>query len=217
MRRTMVTTISCLSLGLLYAGAPPQGSPSAETLPHVGAAPESWPAPSPQQAEQDLDPAVQSLLAQLQVRHTGLSQREIRELARTVIEESKRYQLDPDLVFAVMQVESSCYNFAVSSVGALGLMQIMPFTGESLAKRLGVEWHGPDTLFDPIVNVRLGTAYLHQLSNRYGSLPAALAAYNWGPTQIDRRLRRGAALPSEYVQQVLRAYDTPQSRRAQRS
>ena len=217
MRRALVSTISFLSLGLLYAGAPPQESPSGELLPHVGAAPEFWSAPSPEQAERDADPALQSLLAQLHARHTGLSRQEIHELARAVIEESNRHQLDPELVFAVMQVESSCYNFAVSRVGALGLMQIMPFTGEDLAKRLGVEWHGPDTLFDPIVNVRLGTAYLRQLSDRYGSLPAALAASNWGPAQIDRRLRRGAALPSEYVQQVMRAYDTPQSRRAQRS
>ncbi len=224
MRRAMVAAISCLSFGLLYSDGPDRIEPREDSLPlpHVGAAPDRW-------AETDAvsgqaepnprldDPEVQALLSQLELRHTGLSREEIHELARTVVGESRRQELEPDLVFAVMQVESSCYNFAVSSVGALGLMQIMPRTGESLARKLNVDWRGPDTLFDPIVNVRLGIAYLKILSDRYGSLPTALAAYNWGPARIDSRLRRGAALPSKYVQQVLRVFDPPGSRLARRS
>ena len=93
-----------------------------------------------------------------------------------------------------MHVESRFYNFAVSPVGAIGLMQVMPETGEELAARLGIHWVGPQTLFDPTVNVRLGVAYLRELSDRYdGNLPTALAAYNWGPGHIDRRLRLGTA------------------------
>ncbi len=202
MQRAMVAVISCLSLGLLYAGQRPAPVPAEGALSQVDAAPVSWSAPVE-------DPAVEALMVQFRARHTGLSDPEIRELAALLIRESERNGLDPDLVLAVMQVESSCYNFAVSSVGALGLMQIMPGTGEVLAARHGVEWHGPDTLFDPIVNVTLGIAYLRQLTDRFGSLPAALAAYNWGPARIDSRLRRGAALPSKYVQQVLQVYDVP--------
>ena len=65
-------------------------------------------------------------------------------------------------------------------------------------------WHGPDTLFDPVANVRIGTAYLDGLQQRYGGgWEKALAAYNWGPRVIDYRLARGRALPDQYFQKVL--------------
>jgi soluble lytic murein transglycosylase len=89
----------------------------------------------------------------------------------------------------------------------MGLMQLLPATGEELAHRMGIDWKGPDTLFDPTVNVKLGTAYLRELADRYGSVHTALAAYNWGPGRIDRRLRRGARVPSRYIEQVMRAVD----------
>jgi soluble lytic murein transglycosylase len=89
----------------------------------------------------------------------------------------------------------------------MGLMQLLPATGKELAMKLGIEWHGDETLFDPIINVRLGTAYLSQLRKRYGSVHTALAAYNWGPGRIDRRLRRGANVPTGYPTKVMRAFD----------
>jgi soluble lytic murein transglycosylase-like protein len=52
----------------------------------------------------------------------------------------------------------------------------------------------------------MGVAYLRELSDRFGSVPIALAAYNWGPTHIDRRIRRGRALPEEYPRLVLDAH-----------
>ena len=86
---------------------------------------------------------------------------------------------------------------------ARGLMQIMPATGEELARRLGHPWHGPDALFDPTLNLKLGTAYLRQLLNRYnGNVETALAAYNWGPGHIDRRIASGVSLPRLYPQLV---------------
>lgn len=147
------------------------------------------------------------ILYQLRSRHTALADHELVELASTIIQESARHGLEPALVMAVIHVESAGYHLAVSRVGALGLMQIMPPTGEQLAHKLGVEWHGPDSLFDPVVNVKLGTAYLRELKERYDSTPTALAAYNWGPGAIDRRLRRGATVPSRYIEQVMKAYD----------
>jgi len=57
----------------------------------------------------------------------------------------------------------------------------------------------------PVPNVRLGVAYLKQLIERYGDVETALAAYNWGPTHIAARLRRGEALPAEYSSRVLAA------------
>jgi soluble lytic murein transglycosylase len=116
-----------------------------------------------------------------------------------------------------MYVESRFNNFAVSPVGAMGLMQILPSTGEELAGRYGIPWHGPQTLFDPVVNVRLGSAYLRELSNRYGELSTALAAYNWGPGRIDRRLRRGHRLPTEYPRLVFEAHENHHHRVGRRS
>ena len=78
----------------------------------------------------------------------------------------------------------------------------------SVAPIVGVAWHGPQTLFDPVANVRLGVAYLRQLTDRYnGSVRTALVAYNWGPGRIDQFVRAGEALPREYSTLVLAAYD----------
>jgi len=93
-------------------------------------------------------------------------------------------------------------------------MQIMPATGEELAQDRGMAWHGPETLFDPVVNVQLGITYLQELSDRYDHIPTALAAYNWGPSRIDRRIRSGARLPQVYVERVMRAVDEVEASQA---
>ena len=93
-------------------------------------------------------------------------------------------------------------------------MQILPSTGEELAGELGVTWLGPQTLFDPFVNVRLGVAYLKELTERYGNTSSALAAYNWGPGHIDRRIRRGVPLPKAYPALVMEAYSAHAARRS---
>lgn len=143
----------------------------------------------------------------LERQSTAFTSSEIQHLARTIAEESARHRLDPQLVLAVMYVESRFDPFAVSPVGALGLMQIMPGTGRELAARLGIPWNGPLTLFDPVTNVRVGTAYVRQLSDRYGSIRTALAAYNWGPGYVDRQLRDGTPVPAVYASLVMSAYD----------
>jgi soluble lytic murein transglycosylase len=89
----------------------------------------------------------------------------------------------------------------------MGLMQIMPATGEEIARRLEIPWTGPQILFDPLVNVRMGIAYLEQLENRYANTATALAAYNWGPGSIDSRIRRGVPLPVQYSGAVLATYN----------
>ena len=88
------------------------------------------------------------------------------------------YRLDPALIRAVMRVESAFDPMAVSRVGALGLMQLMP----DVAAELGVE-----DLFDPRENVMAGARYLRALLDRHhGRIDLALASYNAGPTAVDR-------------------------------
>ena len=136
---------------------------------------------------------------------TGLSARKRAALARAVMQESARSGLAVELVLAVILVESSGNPFAVSKAGAIGLMQLLPSTAEAVAAEIGLRWTGPELLFDPPANVQLGVAYLRQLIGRYGDVETALAAYNWGPTRISARLRRGEALPVKYPSRVLAA------------
>jgi soluble lytic murein transglycosylase len=198
MRRRWLAVLTCFAFSGLSCslfGADPAA------LPPVSMGP-----PSASDTPLARESEIAAIATALSRRATGLTAGEVDDVARTVVTEAHRHALEPSLVLAVMHVESRFYNFAVSPVGAIGLMQVMPNTGAELAARIGIDWLGPQTLFDPTSNVRLGVAYLRQLKDRYGSIPTALAAYNWGPGRIDRRLRLGTALPAEYPSLVLEAY-----------
>ena len=95
---------------------------------------------------------------------------------------AEQYGLEPALVFAVIKTESSFRADAVSSAGAIGLMQIMPSTAEKLARRLGEETPSAEELADPETNVRYGCAMLAWMRDEFGSMDTVLAAYNagWG-------------------------------------
>jgi soluble lytic murein transglycosylase-like protein len=147
--------------------------------------------------------AVEWVQARFLAHQTGLAEFEVRAVAEAIVEEALANDLPRELVLAVIRTESGFHNFARSKVGALGLMQIMPATGKGIAEELSIAWNGPATLFEPLVNVKFGTRYLRELHDRYGIWDKALAAYNWGPGAIDRRLRRGHALPARYVEKVL--------------
>jgi len=137
---------------------------------------------------------------------TGLLPREISQVSVAIAAESSRADLPIELVLAVIQVESSGHNFAVSPMGAMGLMQLLPSTAEDVAGRIGARWEGPPTLFDPVSNVQLGVRYLRELIDRYDSVPTALAAYNWGPARSAEVLRRGEPVPVVYAQRVLAVF-----------
>lgn len=99
-------------------------------------------------------------------------------------EASEKYSVPKDLIKAVIKQESNYMPNAVSSKGAIGLMQIMPSTGALL----GIE--DKETLKDPYVNIMTGTKYLSQMLNRYdGRLDLSLSAYNAGPNLVDRLQR----------------------------
>lgn len=95
--------------------------------------------------------------------------------------------LDPYLVAGLIRQESAFEKAIVSVAGAVGLMQVMPATGEELARRVGPPGFRPESLKTPELNVHLGTSYLAGLYERYeGKLPLVLSAYNAGPTRANR-------------------------------
>jgi soluble lytic murein transglycosylase-like protein len=117
---------------------------------------------------------------------------------RLIATAARRYDVDPALVKAVVAAESNFDADAISTVGAQGLMQLMPET----ARRMGVE-----APFEPGENLRGGVRYLSQMLDRYGDLRRALAAYNAGPAAVDRH----QGLPPypetrAYVSRVLHYY-----------
>ncbi len=126
-------------------------------------------------------------------------------IAAAVSQASATYEVDPWLVLALIKVESDGDPSARSQAGALGLMQLLPATAEGLATELGEEWVGPERLLEVNLNIRYGVRYLRQLLDRFETPHAAIAAYNWGPTHIARRLRRDLGLPRVYSTKVLAA------------
>lgn len=154
--------------------------------------------------------AVEFVESRFHQHHARLSPAEIRAVAETIVFEGQTNDVPWDLVLAVIKTESGYFNFAVSHVGAKGLMQIMPATGAHLAAKQDLSWEGADkTLFQPVENVQMGVRYLHELHARYNDWDRALAAYNWGPGRIDSKLRRGVAMPVEYVQAVRSRIQNP--------
>ncbi|MBU2889996.1 lytic transglycosylase domain-containing protein [Celeribacter halophilus] len=90
----------------------------------------------------------------------------------------------PELALAIARRESEFYDKARSHVGARGLMQLMPRTGAAMAEKLGVEGFEERQLEDPVLNARLGSAYLAQLIEEFGyNIPLVAVGYNAGPSR----------------------------------
>jgi soluble lytic murein transglycosylase len=112
--------------------------------------------------------------------------------------------LDPAWVAGEARAESSFMPKARSGADARGLMQLQPGTGALTAKRLGQAWLGGDSLYDPATNIRLGTATLRQLLDRFGGRPyLAIAAYNAGTAPVERwRLARAQLDPDFFIETI---------------
>jgi hypothetical protein len=109
-------------------------------------------------------------------------------------EASRRFAVPEQWIRAVMNQESGGEEQAVSSAGAIGLMQVMPATYDELRDENGLG----DDPFNPHDNILAGAAYIRQMYDRYGS-PGFLAAYNAGPNRLDEYLAGSESLPDETV------------------
>lgn len=142
---------------------------------------------------------------------------------------AERYNIDPALIYGLIRQESAFMEDARSSVGALGLMQLMPGTARLTSRHLGMRYPGKTRLLEAENNIPLGSAYFRRMLDRYDDSPVlAAAAYNAGPHRVNRWLPKHDTLPAAlwllripfhethgYVQRVL-AYATVFDWREQR-
>ncbi len=133
---------------------------------------------------------------------------------------SRKYQADELIIYSLIREESRFQEDAVSTSGAIGLMQLIPDTGRATAKKVGISGYNTDMLYVPIVNIELGTAYFQEVLEEYnGRIHLAIASYNAGPHNVARWLTRLGGLDIDefieeipygetrnYVKRVLRSY-----------
>ncbi len=112
--------------------------------------------------------------------------------------------IEPTWAYGVARSESLFMRDVRSSAGAVGLMQLMPRTGRTVARQINLPYSGVKTLTDPEKNIRLGTSYLGQMAERFGGHRVlATAAYNAGPHRVDAWLpQKGAEDARVWIENI---------------
>lgn len=156
------------------------------------------------QAQRSIEtlPAAQDL----QINYNRAYDRMITNYSTQIANAAQETGLPPELIMGIITRESAGINYRRSSANAQGLMQLIPGTAQDMANRLGIENYN---INDPAFNIRAGSEYIKiQLQKYNGNLDYALAAYNWGPGNVDKWIRNGAdvnRLPKEtqkYIPEV---------------
>ncbi len=111
--------------------------------------------------------------------------------------------LDPYLVASLIRQESEFNPDAVSRANAVGLMQLLPKTGKTVAKQIKLRRYNASQLYTPSVNLQLGTKYFRGMVDKFGSFEYALAAYNAGSDRVEEWLGQGKYRdPQEFVESI---------------
>jgi soluble lytic murein transglycosylase len=133
---------------------------------------------------------------------------------------SKQYNVDEELVYAVIKAESNFDEGATSRKGACGLMQLLDGTAREVAENSIIEYESAETLYNPEINIQLGIKYFSSLKKQFGCTELALAAYNAGSGNVTEWIRNGTLkddgsnienIPFKetnlYVRKVLNVYE----------
>jgi len=137
------------------------------------------------------------------------------QMTAELISECRKHDLDPIFVLAIIQTESQFNTYAKGTSGEIGLMQILPKTGEWLSKKYSLPWRGPSTLYDPINNIKYGITYFAHLRSQFESRAHHyVPAYNMGPKNLRRVARNIASIGEDerlllngiYGSRVMRNY-----------
>ena len=99
---------------------------------------------------------------------------------------SEEYGLDELLVYSIIKAESNFETNITSSSGACGLMQLMENTAKETAQKIGLEYTTKEILYEPEINIMLGTKYFSELLKYYNNIYLALAAYNAGLGNVEK-------------------------------
>ncbi|MGH8145061.1 MAG: transglycosylase SLT domain-containing protein [Rhodanobacteraceae bacterium] len=118
-----------------------------------------------------------------------------------VLKASDSAGIDPAWTFAIIRAETAWQTDAQSGADARGLMQLLPSTAKMVARRNDLPYHGSASLYDPAINIPLGTQYLARLAARFDGNPwLATAAYNAGPRNVQRWVdARGELDPERFI------------------
>jgi len=118
-----------------------------------------------------------------------------------LVPQAEQAGIEPAWAYGILRAESAWMSDAHSSADARGLMQLVPATAALVAQHNDLSWGGGNTLYDPAVNIALGTRYLAQMAQRFNGSPwLASAAYNAGPNRVDQWLAaRGTLAPDLFV------------------
>jgi len=106
-----------------------------------------------------------------------------------IVQYSKEYELDPYLVMAIINAESKFDKDAISSKGAMGLMQMTESTAEWVAESTNTTDFETHDLYDPETNIKMGCWYINKLRDEFGNTQLVLAAYNAGPGNVEEWLK----------------------------
>lgn len=140
------------------------------------------------------------------------------EYSEEVEKYSKEYNVDKNLIYAIIKAESNFNEKAESSKGAKGLMQLMYTTAKDVAKKVDIEID-EEKILEPNININLGTKYISILLEKYHNNELALAAYNAGSGNVDNWIEENTLkkdgtdaekIPyketNNYVRKILRSY-----------
>ncbi|MBE1159361.1 transglycosylase SLT domain-containing protein [Dyella acidiphila] len=115
-----------------------------------------------------------------------------------MVAQAEQAGIDPAWAYGILRQESAWVSDAQSGANARGLMQLVPATAADVARRNGLPWSGGDSLYDPAVNIQLGTRYLAQMAGRFNGAPwLASAAYNAGAARVGQWLDARSSLPPD--------------------
>lgn len=127
-----------------------------------------------------------------------------KEVVEQIQRLAKEISIEPEFVAGIMREESVFDVRATSKSGAMGLMQLMPFTGEWVAQQLGVASFVKEKLYDQDMNIRFGAFYLDHLNQKFqGNLYFTAASYNAGPEAVNKWIVSGHfSEPEEFVENI---------------
>ena len=113
-----------------------------------------------------------------------------KDYSEYVIKYSQKYEVDENLIYALIKAESNFKADAISNKNAQGLMQLMFATAEEVANKNGIELT-EENILNPDININIGTKYISILLEKYECVELAIAAYNAGIGNVDKWIEKG--------------------------